>query len=298
MTTPATAPELVLVGNLLVDDLVFEDGSTRMGQAGGALLHAALAAAAWGSRVGCVSVVGTDYPEVALATLRARGVALEGLSALGTPGARVWLLYEEQGRHMVPRQGRPTHEQVSPWPELVPLGWQDAPAMHLAPMPLGRQGALAARFAGRVGLLSLDPCEPVTPASLGAWREVLAHTDVFFASDEELRLKGVSEAEAVRALAGGRLRYVLHKRGARGGTLYDAHEGTTHTWTACPAREVDPTGAGDAFAGAFMAALAGGAHVADALARGAATASLAVEGIGSTRLASVTRSELDARVRA
>ena len=44
-------PDLVLLGNLLVDDVVFADGSTRMGQAGGAMLYAALAASLWGVRV-------------------------------------------------------------------------------------------------------------------------------------------------------------------------------------------------------------------------------------------------------
>ena len=39
-------PSIVLLGNLLVDDLVFPDGTTRMGQAGGALLYDALGATA------------------------------------------------------------------------------------------------------------------------------------------------------------------------------------------------------------------------------------------------------------
>jgi hypothetical protein len=55
-------PSLVLLGNLLVDDLVFPDGSTSMGQPGGAIMYGALGAALWGTRVGCVSLVGTDYP--------------------------------------------------------------------------------------------------------------------------------------------------------------------------------------------------------------------------------------------
>ena len=41
-------PDLVVLGNLLVDDLVFQDGRTRMGEPGGAVLYAALGAALWG----------------------------------------------------------------------------------------------------------------------------------------------------------------------------------------------------------------------------------------------------------
>ena len=35
--------DLVIAGNLLVDDLVFQSGQTRMGEPGGAVLYAALA---------------------------------------------------------------------------------------------------------------------------------------------------------------------------------------------------------------------------------------------------------------
>ncbi len=112
-------PDVVCAGNLLVDDLVFEDGRTAMGQAGGALLHAALAAAAWGARVGCVSVVGTDYPAAALDRLRARGAMLDGVAQLPGPGARIWLLYEGAARQMVHRLGRPSHAEARVGPPTI-----------------------------------------------------------------------------------------------------------------------------------------------------------------------------------
>ena len=55
-------PSIVLLGNLLVDDVVLADGTTRMGQPGGALLYGALGATVWESRPGLVSVLGDDYP--------------------------------------------------------------------------------------------------------------------------------------------------------------------------------------------------------------------------------------------
>ena len=53
---------------------------------------------------------------------------------------------------------------------------------------------------------------------------------------------------ALRSLASGRLRFVLFKRGARGGILYDAREDRFVEWAPRAAAVVDPTGAGDAFA--------------------------------------------------
>ena len=65
----AAAPDVVLLGNLLVDDIVLRDGRTLMAEPGGAVLHAALAASLWGARVGICSITGTDYPAAALAAL-------------------------------------------------------------------------------------------------------------------------------------------------------------------------------------------------------------------------------------
>src|SRR5213595_1676520 len=91
---PAVTPDLVLLGNLLVDDVVFADGRTRMGQPGGAMLYAALAASLWGVRTGCVSLRGDDYPAAALEALRQRDVSLDGIHPLHGDGVRTWLLYE------------------------------------------------------------------------------------------------------------------------------------------------------------------------------------------------------------
>ena len=62
-------PSIVLLGNLLVDDVVCGDGTTRMEQAGGALLYCALGATLWASRPGLVSVLGNDYPAPVLGKL-------------------------------------------------------------------------------------------------------------------------------------------------------------------------------------------------------------------------------------
>lgn len=284
-----SAPELVLVGNLLVDDLVYDDGTTRMGQPGGALLHAAIAATAFGAQVGCVSIVGSDYPAHALATLEARGVSLEGVSRLEGPGVRVWLLYEAGARRMIPWLGRPTHADVSPLPESYPKAYEGAKGVHVAPMPWARQAAFVAAV-GRGGQqVSLDPCEPLDDAGLDRVRSALAHVDVLFVSDDEVAF--VDPAGALPSLAAGRTKCVLHRRGREGGVVYQS-DGTRTTWSAFPTRELDPTGAGDVFAAAFMAAWVGGASLRDAVARGAAAASVAVEGLGAAALLGVGEGEL------
>src|SRR5262249_52831736 len=180
-------PSIVLLGNLLVDDVVLADGTTRMAQAGGALLYGALAAILWNARPGLVSVLGTDYPVDVLHTLRQRGVNLGGLHALGRPGVRTWLLYEGNVRRLIHRLGCPTHEEVSPQPAMIPPEWKDARAFHLAPMPFDVQRTLIASLCGDVNrFVSVDPHLPVTTETLDDWRDALANADAFFPGEDEL----------------------------------------------------------------------------------------------------------------
>lgn len=258
----STTPDLVLLGNLLVDDIVFPDGRTRMAQAGGAMLYASLAAASYGTRTGCVSLRGVDYPAAALDALRSRGVLLDGVHDLRANGVRTWLLYEGSIRRVIHRAGCPTHEAVSPNPEHVPESWRRARAFHLAPMPIATQRALVHAIRGweapeHPAFISLDPHVPISPATLGEWREILAGVDLFLPSDDEMQWPDAATDTArafSAALAGGRLRYVAWKRGARGGVFFDARAEKLQHWAPGPTNAVDPTGAGDAFAAGFVSA--------------------------------------------
>src|SRR5438552_7682656 len=142
------ALDLVLLGNLLVDDIVLGDGVTRMGEAGGAMLYASLAARLWGARVGLVTIAGSDYPQAPLDALAERGIDLSGARPLGRPGVRTWLLHEPGGRRVLHHRGGPSHLEVSPALQDVPASYRGAPAFHLSPMPIERQRELAAGIAG------------------------------------------------------------------------------------------------------------------------------------------------------
>ena len=293
-------PSIVLLGNLLVDDVVLPDGTTRMGQAGGALLYSALGATLWGARPGLVSVAGNDYPANVLHALEQRGADLAGVHALRGPGVRTWLLYEGENRRLIHRIGCPTHEQVSPQPGLIPAEWGDAPAFHLAPMPFEVQRTLVTSLRGdQPPFVSVDPHLVVTDATLHDWREVLADVDAFFPGEDELLLEEAQSnpERALPRLVTGRLRFVVFKRGAKGGVLYDARCGRFHSWTARTDNVVDPTGAGDAFSVAFVLAHLAGFSVDACLHRAVVTASLAVEGWGPEALLGARSAHANARLR-
>lgn len=284
-------PDLVLAGNLLVDDIVLADGTTLLGEPGGAVLHAALAASLWGCRVGILSVSGSDYPATTLDQLAARGIDLAGVRPLGRPGGRAWLLHEPSARRVIHHLDSPAHAEISPTPADLPSTWRSAQGFHIAPMPLERQLDLARWLSRgddpRRPFVSLDPFEIVRDETAAGWREPLAQVDALFAGEDDLRLSD-SPAETLATLAGARLRLLVLKQADRGGVLLDRHAATTHHWNPRVEGIVDVTGAGDAFAGGFLAGWLATGDIARGLAQGVVSASLVLEDWGSRGLARAT----------
>jgi sugar/nucleoside kinase (ribokinase family) len=136
------------------------------------------------------------------------------------------------------------------------------------------------RIRGRGGTVSFDPNlrkEILTaPGMRSALEEVLAQTDLFLPSGEEIFL--VSDAAdpdtAARDLLGRGIRTVVLKRGAEGATSYDAAE--TCSVPAFPVEEVDPTGAGDTFGAAYVTFWLRGRVPLEALTLASAAGALAV----------------------
>lgn len=293
------APDLVMFGNLLVDDIVLADGQTLLGEPGGAVLHAALAASLWGCRVGIVSVVGTDYPQAALDGLTGRGVDLGGIRQFGRPGGRAWLLHEPSARRVIHHLDCPTHGDVSPVLADLPPAWRSARGMHLAPMPLDRQHDLAAGLArvAAASFVSLDPFELIRDDTASRWQDPLAHIDALFAGLDDLRLSA-EPATMLPTIAGDRLRLLVLKRGEAGGDLLDLRDQTRSEWPARAERVVDVTGAGDAFAGGFLAGWVRDGGLDACLAQGVVSASFVVADWGSRGLARATPAEARNRLEA
>ncbi|HET7293275.1 MAG TPA: carbohydrate kinase family protein [Vicinamibacteria bacterium] len=290
------SPDLVVLGNLLVDDVVFPDGRTRFAQPGGACLYLALGAALWGLEVGIVSVIGDEYPAATLEALRTRRVHLQGTRRLGGPGLRTWLLYEGARRRVVHRLEGPSHAEVSPAPADVPEAWRSARAFHLAPMPLEVQALLSDAIGSWTGAsLSVDPYELFTPTSLPALEPLLARVDALFLSEDELELGRPGRREdELGGLLRGRLQAIAFKRGARGGVL--ARAGRFLEWAPRATEVADPTGAGDAFAAGVLAGWLRGEPDERALARGVVTASFAIEAWGADGLLRATPDAAEGRL--
>lgn len=121
-------------------------------------------------------------------------------------------------------------------------------------------------------------------------------------NDDEARALGGSSnlVTATERIVAEGIETVVIKRGEHGALLY--RNGKAFAVPALPLKEVvDPTGAGDSFAGGFMGALAASNDLSfhgmrRALLYATVMASFTVQGFGLERLQTVTRSEVDARL--
>jgi len=154
-----------------------------------------------------------------------------------------------------------------------------------------------ARITARGGTLSFDPnIRPEvldTPGLRAAMEDVLARCDVFLPSGEEICFftDADDEAAAVTELLNRGVREVVIKRGDRGASHVD-RAGRTDV-AALPVDQVDPTGAGDCFGGAFVSFWLAGAPPETALRYANAAGASAVTRLGPMEGAA-TRDELDA----
>ena len=157
--------------------------------------------------------------------------------------------------------------------------------------------AAADRIRGKGGTVSFDPnLRPsvlATPGTRETMGNVLARTDLFLPSGPELFLftSAATETEAVAELLGRGIRAIVVKDGAAGARFHA--EGALISAPAFPVEEVDPTGAGDTFAGTFVTLWLRDSPPVEALRLANASGALAVTRRGPMEGTS-TMAELDA----
>jgi sugar/nucleoside kinase (ribokinase family) len=134
-------------------------------------------------------------------------------------------------------------------------------------------------------------------------KRLLASVDGLVINDSEARLLAgeLNSVAAARRLLDLGLKFLVIKRGEFGAALF--HGGHYFAVPAYPVeRPVDPTGAGDSFAGGFMGHLAraastSGAALRQAMIYGTVMASFCVEDFSLKRLAAVNDRGIEARAR-
>ena len=281
---------------LIVDDLVFADGTTRMAVLGGGgpqtLFGAALHRGAL--TLGLVAGVGTlDCPSECVEWLERIGVDVSGLlpmSGMHTP--RAWQITESDGRRTQvwrPVASDALYEMLRPRFETWPERFRNARAVHFGLHPERPDYELvrALREDGEVGLVSIEPfTHALNPLSVGELQRLASLGDVFSPNEREAKSffrdgEKMSTMDLVKALCDAGAQTVCIRRGSKGAVVYDMHKNLGYqcgAYSNC--RVVDETGCGNAFCGGFAAALCSGETILDGLVLGTAASSIMLEHVG------------------
>lgn len=271
---------VLALGGLTIDWL--ETASGRSGPAlGGNAAYAAVGAWLAGSAAEVVSVVGDDYPAQLLDQLTSSGIGVESVRVSPGPSFRVLLDESSDQRVISYLPGSGHNDRLDPIPSQLPA-LTSADAAHLCAIPTASQRALLDELDGMVGTITLDTVvirgeiEP-TPGELV---DLARRVSAFLPSRDEVQHQWPGRLDrALEELHRSGVRRIVVKMGSDGSLGID--EGGLASVPAVPVVVVDPTGAGDAYCGAFCACLAAGAELREAMIWGAAAASVVIEGHGA-----------------
>jgi cytidine kinase len=266
---------------------------------GGSASHAAVAASFF-SPVNLVGVVGADFPRRYIQLYRRHGIDLAGLQIL--PGKT----FHWSGEYEANMNNRRTlltelgvFEQFTP---TLPAAYQRARFVLLANIAPALQLHVLKQMQ-EPRFVAADTMDLWLNVALPDLMRLIRRLDMFVLNDSEAH-QLTKEDNMLAAL--GKIhrmgpRYVVIKKGSHGSVL----SGPRGLFI-CPAYPlravVDPTGAGDSFAGAMMGYLAAAKgpveqHIRRAMIYGTVVASFCCEGFGLKCTTRLTRPRIEQRVR-
>jgi sugar/nucleoside kinase (ribokinase family) len=291
-----SASTIVVVGSLAYDD-VRTPVASRDEVLGGAASYFAMAAALY-APVRLVGVVGEDFKDADVARLAKRGVDMAGLERRSGRSFR-W-----RGTYDFALDSAETINTdlgvFGGWRPRIPAAFADSGLVFLANIDPEIQLATLEQMT-RPTLVALDTMNYWIEHSRDALVRVIGRVGLVSINEGEIRqlIGTLNVARAARELLALGPRAVVVKRGEHGATLF-TKDGTF--WgPAFPMEEVvDPTGAGDTFAGGVLGYLASQPRIDDgalrrAVLHGSVCASFAVERFSVDGIEAATRADVERR---
>jgi len=291
---------VLVVGSVAIDTVETPYGSAQA-ILGGSAVYFSLAASLF-APVRLVGVVGEDFPAEFRQVFRGRPICTAGLVV--APGKT----FRWQGRYEGQmNQAETRRVQLNVFenfrPE-VPAAYRDTPFVFLANGSPGTQLYVRRQVPGARFVMA-DTMDLWIETQREELLALMRNVDGLILNDNEARLLSSKDnvLKAARWVCSQGPRCCVIKKAEHGAVL--AMDGAVFVLPAYPTEEVvEPTGAGDSFAGGLMGYAAScGDHLTPsalqtAMAWGTVTASFTIEGFGTSRLAAATRADLDARLKA
>ncbi len=308
-----TSPRFLIAGQLNRSYVLLPSGAPLLDVPGGNALFAAVGLAIWepDPPPGMVARVGEDYPQEWLETFARRGLDTRGVrvlpeavdvrsfwafadrttrldddpvahfARLGLPFPKALLGYRNSRDKLDSRTNLlPTSLRQGD----IPADFLDASGAHLCGLDYLTHSVLPAVLRqAELTTITLDPSPGyMNPTYWSDMPALITGLTAFLPSEEEVRklFQGRSNDlwEMAAALAAYGCEIIVIKYGERGQLLYDAATRTRWEIPPYPGRLVDPTGAGDAFCGGFLAGYRRTYDPLQAALYGNISASLVIEG--------------------
>jgi len=288
---------LLVVGSIAFDSIEAPTGRADDALGGSATFFSCTAS--FFTRPRLVSVVGEDFPESFRRVFAARQIDTSGLVTHKGQTFR-W-----KGRYHQDMNARDTLEVhlnvFATYDPVLPTAFRDSTHVFLANASPRVQTRVLDQVT-RPALVLADTMDLWISTERDALLTLLPRLDGLLLNDSEARLLAdednlVRAGEAVRRLGP---KFVIVKKGEHGAMLF-SHDGIFVVPAYPTADVIDPTGAGDSFAGGVLGYLASDdspppGRLRRAMAYGTVAASLTVEGFGLDRLLRATRAEIDERL--
>jgi len=274
-------PEYVGVGGIIIDDIVFPNGSTHLEVLGGGVVHAAAGMHLWGQRAGIVACAGHDLPLSARQRLE-RDFDVQGIIWLDLPQARAWQLFEWDGRrNEVFRVDILRPFIYDPSPDQVPPAYHTAKAIHLlrdaVSLPAWRQ------LYPNATLLWEPLQQYMIPPNADEFRASLTHIDIVSPNWLEAQaIYNITEPEKlVRAMLDDGAAIAALRMGEAGSMVGQRGSDSVITLPAVPVPHIaDQTGAGNTYCGGFLVGWVETHDLLTAACYGGVAASFSLEVIG------------------
>lgn len=288
--------DLPVLGSLCFDTVKTQHGE-RTNQLGGSAIFASIAASKL-CKPGVLGIAGKDFIETKNGLTE---VCCEGIEIRQGSTFRWTANYDPltERAHSVDRQfmammGKPKVPEAYKKAKYLLLGNHDPKVQleTLREIPYAR-------------MVMADTMDTYIESDLDLVKAVVANVDVFILnSAEATQLTGKQSTVAagkylldLGASSKGGAKTVIIKKGEHGAIMFTKHDGTFIVPALPNENVVDPTGAGDSFAGGFMGWIAKTHDLSPrnqrkAMLFGAAAASFTIEDFGTTSLRAATTSDL------
>ena len=291
---------------LTVGTMAFDTIETPYGRVekviGGACTYISWAASYWCNNINLVSIVGDDFPESEVNQLQNRGVSMDGLVRIPGKKSFYW-----SGRYHHDMNGRDTLTTdlnvLADFNPILPDAYKSSQYIMLGNLTPDIQLSVLDQLTTKPKLVVLDTMNFWMDIALEKLMEVIAKVDVLTINDEEAReLSGErSLVKAAAKIHSFGPRFLIIKKGEHGALLF--HDDKIFFAPGLPVADViDPTGAGDSFAGGMVGYLARTDDISfqnmkTAIIYGSTMASFCVEDFSLSRLRSLSQNEIHTRIR-